>query len=73
MRLAVRAWRVLEMCFVLPGKGPGERELTLADGSLDTFTVGHLEYSSVRRSLVVRSLLPAECNHLQQTLVVSNM
>lgn len=58
--------------FVLPGKGPFQLELTLADDRLDAFAVGHRENSFVQKGLLARLVLPSGFIHLQQKLLVSD-
>lgn len=55
----------LRMTFsFLPDKGPRELQLTLEDGRVGTFAVGHLERISVRESLLASSLFHAEIQRL---------
>lgn len=57
---------------VRAAKASREPELTLADGRLDTFTIGYLKHSSVQKSLIARLALPSESKYWQQKLVVGN-
>lgn len=48
--------------FILPDKGLREAELMFADGHLYRFAFGNLEHSSVRKTLIFTTTLPAEAN-----------